>query len=382
MSKRVVMFLTNDAVSDPRVEKEARALVGAGFEVTVLAWDRAGKAAPVEERDGFTIERLGPRAPYGGGVKSLPLFREFWRTAADRAAEIGPDIVHCHDMDTAPAGIRAVKRATGERPKLVLDMHELYRDSKMVPQRGAVGAVARTVVRILERRAFPAADVILVANPGTLGYYESLGAGDKVVLVENAPDTRLFAPSEQRPERPFTVGYFGQKRYLEGLLALVAAIRVHPDMAAILAGGGTAADEIARASADVDRIEVSGRFDYADLPALYTRCDAVYAVYGAVLGNVRTLFPVKVMEAMACALPVVVSTGTWIGEYVEREGIGLAIDGDDPVALSEALVRLKDEPKIAEEMGKRGLAIVQAGLSWQAASARLVHAYEALDTRK
>jgi glycosyltransferase involved in cell wall biosynthesis len=149
-------------------------------------------------------------------------------------------------------------------------------------------------------------------------------------------------------------------------------------MAAILAGGGTAAEEIACASADVDRVEVSGRFDYADLPALYTRCDAVYAVYGAVLGNVRTLFPVKVMEAMACALPVVVSAGTWIGEYVEREGIGLAIDGDDPVALSAALIRLKDEPSTAEEMGRRGLAIVEAGLSWQAASARLVEAYRAL----
>ena len=43
----VVMLLTNDFVSDPRVEKEAVALIGAGWDVTVLAWDRAG-TAPVQ----------------------------------------------------------------------------------------------------------------------------------------------------------------------------------------------------------------------------------------------------------------------------------------------------------------------------------------------
>lgn len=371
------MFLTNDGVSDPRVEKESQALRAAGWEVTVLAWNRTGAAPVAEDRDGVTYERLGPLAPYGGGVRSLPLFRRFWREAASRALELEPTVVHCHDLDTAPAGLSAHK-ASASGLHLVLDMHELYRDSSMVPQRGALGAVSRTVVRVLERRAFKAADAIVVANPGTLDYYRRFGVNDKTVLVPNAPDHQLFQPSAQpRGDGAgcFVVGYFGQKRYLEGLQLLIDVVADDTSLGAILAGGGTAAADVERLAAGVGRIEVSGRFSYAELPALYRRCDVVYAVYDTALGNVRTLFPVKVMEAMACGLPAIVAEGTWVGDYVNAHGIGIAIPAGDRHALAAALMKLAHDRDSAHELGVVGRRLVEEGLNWGDASARLVETY-------
>ncbi|MBN2840847.1 MAG: glycosyltransferase [Coriobacteriia bacterium] len=379
MADHVVMVVTNPVVSDPRVEKEAAALVGAGYAVTVLAWDRAAEAPATEDRAGVRIERLGPTGPYGGGPKSLPLFREFWRRATARALEIGPAVMHCHDLDTASVGLAVVRRSA-QPVRLVLDMHELYRDSKMVPQRGLVGFAARTVVRIVERRAFTTADVIVVANPGTVEYYGRLGFDAKVVVVENAPDHELF-----RPRAPggsggrIVVGYFGQKRYADGLLLLIDVVARRPRLGALLAGGGTGAEVVEKAAHGVESIEVSGRFSYTDLPDLYRRCDVVYAVYDVVLGNVRTLFPVKVMEAMACALPMIVASGTWAGEYVERHGLGLAVAAGDREALEAALDALMADPEEAAAMGRRGREIVEAGLNWESASARLLEMYARLD---
>jgi glycosyltransferase involved in cell wall biosynthesis len=373
--RRVVMILSNGLASDPRVEKEAAALVGAGCEVTVLAWDRGGALPAREERDGLVIERFGPAAEHGGGLRNVGRYRTFWALAAARAAELAPDAVHCHDLDTAPAGMRVV-REVALRPRLVLDFHELYRESNMVPQRGVVGLVARAAVRVVERRALAAADVVLVANPGTLDYYRGLGAGAKLVPIENAPDAGVFRPAEgPRPDRPFTIGFAGQKRYLGGLATLIEVVRRDEGLAAVLAGGGTRAEEVARMAAGLERIEVSGPFAYADLPAMYARCDAVYAVYDVSLGNVRTLFPVKVMEAMACALPVIVAEGTWVGEYVLSNGVGVAVTPDDGESLAQAIEALKRDPALTAEMGRRGRALVEAGLNWDAVSERLLGTY-------
>jgi glycosyltransferase involved in cell wall biosynthesis len=371
----VVMLVTNDAASDPRVNKEARALSEAGYSVTVLAWDRSGEASRTEQREGVTYERLGPRAPYGGGLRSFGFFRRYWRTASDRIAELQPDVVHCHDLDTAPAGLRVLRLRNTCRPRLVLDMHELYRDSGMVPQRGVIGKVARAIVRFVERRAFGAASCILVANPGTIDYYASLGFADKVVLVENAPDANLFSPHERAEDEPFTVGYFGQKRYPEALNMLMDVVQTDTGLNAILAGGGTAAEAIARRAATMERVVATGRFAYEELPGLYRRCDVVYAVYDVLLGNVRTLFPVKVMEAMACGLPVIVAAGTWIAEYVTANRLGFAVPANDPTALAGALHQLSQDRALRRAMGEHGRRIVEGGLNWQGSVSKLIGAY-------
>jgi glycosyltransferase involved in cell wall biosynthesis len=370
------MVVTNDAVSDPRVEKEGTALVAAGFEVIVLAWDRSGEAPAVEERLGLRIERLGPRAPYGGGLRSLLLFRSFWAGASARAHELVPAIVHCHDLDTAVVGLRVLR----SRPatKLVVDHHELYRETRMVPQHGLVGVLARGLVDALDRRAARAASLVVVSVPSFEARYERWAPG-RVVVVENAPDAGLFRPrTTPRPDRPFTVGYVGQKRYAASLMMLMAIVQRHDDLAALLAGGGTAAEEVDRIGEKMTRVEVAGRFVYADLPAYYERCDAVFGVYDADVGNIRAAFPVKVMEGMACGLPVVVNAGTWIGDYVTRHGIGIAVDGSDAAAVEAALVRLKDKPAEAAAMGASGRALVESGLSWGIVSERLVAAYQKL----
>lgn len=372
------MIVSNDCVSDPRVEKEAAVLAASGRAVTIVAWNRSGSAPQTETRGDVVIRRVGPAAAYGGGLKSLPQFREFWGNAARLVIEMRPDIVHCHDLDTAIPGMRVLDACPAAR--LVLDFHELYRDASMVPQRGFVGVVARALVDRLERKAIARASLVFVANPGTLEHYRAL-AGERAMAIENAPDAEMFRPASTRPERPFTVGYIGSKRYLRGLLALIDIVKRHPDMHALLAGGGIAEKRVEEAAAGEERIVTSGAFRYADIPQYYERIDASWVLYDAELGNVKTSFPVKVMESMACGLPVIVYAKTWTGDFVERNGVGIAIDPADPCAGEAALVRLKDEPGLAARMGRRGREIVERELSWQRVTEKILGAYSTLPPR-
>ncbi len=248
----VVMLLTNDFVSDPRVEKEAVALIGAGWDVTVLAWDRAGTAPERERRSGIAIERLGPRATHGSGPKALPLYREFWRLASNRAVALKPRVVHCHDMDTVPAGLSAVK---GSSAKLVLDFHELYRASRVVPRIPVVGSVVAAGVDRVEARGMARADLVVLAWPGMAERYEARFDGP-VVVVDNAPDLDRFSPDPMpRGNRPFDVCYIGQKRYVASLELLIDIVQRHEDLSCFLAGGGVGEKRIADFAEGKDRVD-------------------------------------------------------------------------------------------------------------------------------
>lgn len=385
MGKRVLMLLSNDFVSDPRVEKEAVALITAGHSVTVLAWNRSGTALADEERGGFRIIRIGPPAPHGGGIRNVSLYRAFWRECVSRAVGLDPNVVHCHDADTIPAGRRVVRqlRSRGGNARLVVDFHELYRDSKMVPQRGLVGAIARKLVQRVERAGVREAALVIVANPGTADYYSALGGGKDALVVENAPDAELFKPHEYHPAGAgdFTVCYIGQKRYLRNLEVLMEAVQGLDGVRAYLGGGGVDAEAVAQIAAGLERVDVEGRLSYAEIPGRYEACDAVYAINDVHVGNMRVNFPVKAMEGMACGLPVLVNRDTWIGGYVEESRVGLAVDGDDVGEVARALAQLRDDPALARQLGERGRTIVESGLNWTSAAARLVRVYETFDEK-
>lgn len=369
------MIASGTGTADPRIAKEAEALVGAGYDVTVLAWDRSGREPALIQKDGWRIEHLGPRARHGGGLRNVSKYRRFWREAARRLITLAPDVVHCHNLDTVPAALVALRRLK-PAPRLVLDFWEIYRHSRALPQRGLMGIVARAAARWLERRCVPVADVVITVGEGQVAYYEALGARS-IVLVENAPRLDDYEVVE-RDGPDFVVGFIGQKRWVPSLVTLMRAIQTHPEMRALLVGGGVAEAEIAHIAASMERVDVRGRVEPSEVPRLYHECDAVYACYDARLLNWQTAYPVKAMEAMACGLPLIVTRGTYAGDFVERHGLGYAVDDRDPRDVERALVLLSRDRDAARDMGRRGRALVERGLNWRAASGRLVSAYDAL----
>jgi colanic acid biosynthesis glycosyl transferase WcaI len=64
-------------------------------------------------------------------------------------------------------------------------------------------------------------------------------------------------------------------------------------------------------------------------------------------------------EAMACARPIILAVDGEARELVEREaGAALHVEPENPAALAEATLRLKNEPDLAERLGARGRAFV------------------------
>ena len=94
-----------------------------------------------------------------------------------------------------------------------------------------------------------------------------------------------------------------------------------------------------------------------------------------VLPSYHENFGLAVLEAMAAALPVVISKEVNIRYEVDQAGAGL-VTGLDPRELAHVLEKLLANDNIREEMGHKGALLVRERFRWEKVTRDLVQVYE------
>ena len=72
------------------------------------------------------------------------------------------------------------------------------------------------------------------------------------------------------------------------------------------------------------------------------------------LSSDREGFPITILEAMACGLPVVATRVGGVEEEVEEGKTAFLVPPANSEALAEAIAKLISSPSLRREMGKRG----------------------------
>jgi glycosyltransferase involved in cell wall biosynthesis len=371
---RVLMVLSNGFVNDPRVNAEARSLVAAHHEVTVLCWDRAGALSPEETRDGVRIVRLR-NTPYMR-LWSFDLFRlrPFWRLAARRALELhrhSPfDVVHCHDLDTLPTGV-ALKRAAGL--PLVYDAHEFFPDmigdlSRAKPFEGWFAG--------LERRLVTKVDLVIVAAPGQRPYFDRMTNAPIEVVMSSRPLAQgAYAPPGNSRMKVLYIGGLQPHR----LLPPFAGLAVEDDSFDVEIGGfGPLAVEIrALGAKSRGNLRYLGVVPMDEVMPRTRGADVVYSLLDPATRVFPPAAPNKLFEALAAGRPLLVSKGTWVGDEVVAADCGVAIDYSKD-ALRTAIRSLRDDPASRERMGRNAFRLAEQKYNWARDEANLLAAYARL----
>jgi glycosyltransferase involved in cell wall biosynthesis len=194
--------------------------------------------------------------------------------------------------------------------------------------------------------------------PGYLGIPQ-----DKVRLGRLGINTEDFSTRTARPAGPFTVGYFARVAPEKGLHVLVEAyrrMRKRPgsEGSRLLAAGYLppehqgyldAARRVLEEAGLGAEFEYRGELDRAAKVAFFHELDvmSVPTTYKEPKG----LF---LMEAMASSVPVVQPRRGAFPEIVENTSGGLIVDADDPDALADGLLALKQDPVLAASLGAAG----------------------------
>lgn len=379
----VLMLLSNAFTHDSRVYAEAQSLLKAGYDVTVVALDRE-RAHPVTGvLNGISIERVRPLAPITGNRRVPPVALaweglnlllsqwQMYRHALNLHRSKDFSVIHCHDLDTLPAGV-ALKRRT--RLPLIYDAHEIY--GYMLARQLPYWIASRFLW--LEKRLVRYVDHVISVDEAQKRYLA--GITDKpITLVMNCKPLQLehYRPPENET---FTVLYIGVLHKGRSIPLLIDAVEEMNGVHCIIGGSGPPEQvrRIAVACAAARDAQFVGRVPMQDVLPMTFKADVVFLMLDPNDLNNRDSLANKQFEAMVCGRPIICTKGTYSGDLTEQEEVGLTIDHSKE-ALREAIAMLRDDPELRERLGRNALHAALTKYSWEKEEQALVELYRSLE---
>jgi glycosyltransferase involved in cell wall biosynthesis len=372
MQSRVLFCRSNPIAPDPRVEKEAGALVRAGYQVKALGWDRSGLLPVEEELDRVSIIRLPIRAPFGKGIKNFPqLFRWqvhllTWLVRHRREYEI----IHACDFDTIlPAFL--LKKLAGK--KVIYDIFDFYADHlRATPIR------IKKMIRALDIWIIGRVDAVILADDARRDQIAGAKPRQLEVIYNSPQELADSLPvfNDAGLKGSFSLVYVGLLQVERGLLQLLQVIERHPNWSLDLAGFGGDEEEIRAAAARLANVIWYGRVPYEKALQLSYSADVLLATYDPRIPNHRYSSPNKVFEAMMLGKPIIVARNTNMDRIIEQADCGLVVEYGDLAGLEAALLKLSQDTELRRRLARNARSAYLKCYSWSQMEDRLLSLYK------
>ncbi|OLT13713.1 glycogen synthase [Pseudonocardia sp. CNS-139] len=375
------------------VHSLATELAAAGHDVVVLSRQAGGTDATThptcdEVLDGVRVLRVAEDPPHLEFERdmvawTLAMGHGLLRAALTRLVpDWRPDVVHAHDWLVAQPAI-ALADVLGV--PLVATVHATEAGRHAGWLSSPVSRQVHSTEWWLARRA----DTVITCSAAMRAEAAELFELDPepIVVLRNgiAPRRWRSTPAAvAAARRRYAPGgeplllYFGRLEYEKGVQDLIAALprirRAHPGTRLLVAGTGTAADQLVTA-ARTHRVRRSVRFlghlPDGELAALLAAAAAV------VLPSRYEPFGIVALEAAAAGAPLVASTAGGLGEVVLDGVTGLSFAPGDTTGLALAVGRVLADPAAAARRAAAATARLGTDFSWSKVAAGTAAVYAA-----
>ncbi|MFO1463713.1 MAG: glycosyltransferase family 4 protein [bacterium] len=202
--------------------------------------------------------------------------------------------------------------------------------------------------------------------------------------IPNGVDTEWFAkPKGKIPKfdddspKVLFLGRMDPRNGLDGLLeAFPAVVERLPEAKLIVVGDGPMLPQYQEMSGALNGKNVffEGQVN-GNRPEYYASCDVF--CYPARIAA----FSVTLLEAMAAGKPVVGTDNLGFRQAIQDGQNGLLVPHADSAQLSQALLKVLEDPETARRIGKSGQDWVQ-GVSWQRVTDRILDFYDQIYRRE
>ena len=291
----VVALVSNDLVTDQRMQRSLTTLAEAGYRCLLLGRRRPG-SLPLDDAWSFDQERLTLAAHAGKAF-----YWQLHRAQRRRLLELRPRLILAVDLDTVWAARRASRRLG---IPFVFDAHELFEEQPevarrphiklawyllgkwCVPHATAAYTVGRDIAAILSRR-----------------YGLPFGVVRNFPIPQSGPAPAVLR--KHTPGQPFTVLYQGALNEGRGIEELIDAAVALPDVRVLIAGDGPEGERL-RAYAKTRHaanVTFLGMLPPDELRALTPTVDLGYALMRRVSLNYYLSLSNKTADYVQAGLP-------------------------------------------------------------------------------
>jgi glycosyltransferase involved in cell wall biosynthesis len=226
------------------------------------------------------------------------------------------------------------------------------------------------------------ADVVACGTEAVAEQAMRIGAPERrIVITPTGVDLDLFAdvddPAARRRELGldgrFVVGWLGSFRRFHAIEQAVEAVAAIDGATLLMVGDGPERPRIEELARHLGVHTVfTGTVNHDDLPSLLAVMDAALVL--APIGAGFHYSPLKLAEYLAAGIPVIAPAVGQLSERLTDRVDALLVPPHDQAALRAALIELRDDPGLAAEIGRAGLATARANWSWDHQVRRVLEA--------
>lgn len=209
----------------------------------------------------------------------------------------------------------------------------------------------------VSRSIYRRADNILLSSRGFARYFrETLGIGDEklAVLSQYAEEAFDGVPAPQLHEAPYRFLFAGNIGVVQSVETIIEAARLLENDGRIrfdIVGDGSELERCRKLAEDLSNVTFYGRRDVGEMPAFYTKADAMLVT----LKNdpvISYTLPGKVQSYMAAGRAVVGAVGGAAADEVRAADCGLCAGAEDAAGLAEIVRGLADRPEEFLRLGE------------------------------
>ncbi|MEZ4232260.1 MAG: glycosyltransferase [Polyangiaceae bacterium] len=334
-----------------------------------------------------TPELTGPQPPL---VREARLMSALFRSASRAIRDWKPDIVHAHSPMLV--GLPAMLAARRHRLPFVYEVRDLWENASVVHGKFREGSLQYRLARGGDTRVFQNADAVVTICQAMRDHIAPrVGRLTDLHVIANGVTAGNFVPQDPSPELLARYGVEGKRLFgflgsfepWEGLPDLIAAVpKVVAEVrdAHLIVVGGGHMDQPVRDLVKQRRLDAhvtfTGRVPHAEVQQLLALPELlVYPRVSSLVTELTT--PIKPLEAMAMARPVLVSDVKALLELARPGETGLAFRAGDVDDLARNIVKLLDDAELRQRLGRNARAYVERERDWDTLVAGYADVYRA-----
>jgi glycosyltransferase involved in cell wall biosynthesis len=365
--KRVILIATSALSEHTRASKVAKTLIHRGYSVTFLGWDRGLKHPVVEQWEaGATPREILLKLKSPSYINTLPFYPIWWCFVFFQLMITKWDVAHAINFDSVPPTVITGKL---KRKPVIYDILDTYEDSIFLPK------VIRNVCIKIDNLFMQLASSVILADEAQIEEMGGIPNSKVVTVYDSPPDIFDRGNLSHRRNDVFTL-FFG------GILASVKALNLDKifvaiedieDVKIVIAGYGDLVEDVKRWSNKMpDKIQLIGAISHAEVLERSAGADLLFLLRSPVLITNKYICGSKILEAMMCGRPILVNKGTSTANKVSEERCGLVVDAKNIEEIKEAIIKLRDNPELYEELGANARKAYEERYSWEIMERRIL----------
>ena len=360
---KVLMVAAVEFPPDARIEKEARALIEAGHEVTLLCLKKKGHEASTYK--GINLVRL----PFGESRLPAPLnwivdyslyseigcWYTYWHSIGKRA-------IHVHNPPDFMVPFLMPLKLFGK--KIVFDAHDPTHVLAMSRLRKPKTHWLVRLLKFFFLAAAWSASAVVTISPQVARML-----GKKAIIVPNSPGDEFFLkPKYPKKNTAIYIGAMVPGRGLELLVKSMEKV----DGELLMVGKGDILGKLkALAPANV---KFTGEVPYSKVPSYLQKASvAVLPFEPTPINTIGS--PNKLYEYMALGMPVVCTDLPGPKRIAKDAAVFVEFSEK---GFAKGISRLFKSPKLRERLGRRARAIAEKKFRWPIAKKPLLDFYSSI----